>query len=198
MKFYEDLLDAGQGQNLADFIRSAISDYKSSELYNEAVTAYEYFKRRNVTIAQYQKLLYTMTGDAVQDNYSANYKLTNAFFPIFVKQENSYLLGEALLYLEPPRIAVHQTRQFADAIDLSFGNISDVASAEEGKHVMFAKAVNLNVAHNYHVVAFFVEYCVSNHIFWIKSIALGEKLQCLCHTLGRFLQAFSVWIFSNV
>lgn len=98
MKFYEDLLDAGQGQKLADFIRSAISDYKSSMLYNEAVTAYEYFKRRNVTIGQYQKLLYTMTGETVPDNYSANYKLSNAFFPIFIKQENSYLLGDGVTF----------------------------------------------------------------------------------------------------
>lgn len=98
MKFYEDLLDAGEGQNLADFIRGAINDYKSSALYNEAVTAYEYFKRRNVTIAQYQKLLYTMTGEAVPDSYSANYKLTNAFFPIFIKQENSYLLGNGITF----------------------------------------------------------------------------------------------------
>ena len=98
MKFYEDLLDAGEGQNLADFIRGAINDYKSSALYNEAVTAYEYFKRRNVTIAKYQKLLYTMTGEAVPDNYSANYKLTNAFFPIFIKQENSYLLGNGITF----------------------------------------------------------------------------------------------------
>lgn len=98
MKFYEDLLDAGEGQNLADFIRGAINNYKSSALYNEAVTAYEYFKRRNVTIAKYQKLLYTMTGEAVPDNYSANYKLTNAFFPIFIKQENSYLLGNGITF----------------------------------------------------------------------------------------------------
>jgi hypothetical protein len=98
MKFYEDLLAAGQGQNLADFIRGAINDYKSSALYNDAVTAYEYFRRRNVTIAKYQKLLYTMTGEAVPDNYSANYKLTNAFFPIFVKQENSYLLGDGVTF----------------------------------------------------------------------------------------------------
>lgn len=98
MKFYEDLLAAGEGQNLIDFVRGAINDYKSSALYNEAVTAYEYFKRRNVTIALYQKLLYTMTGEAVPDNYSANYKLTNAFFPIFIKQENSYLLGDGVTF----------------------------------------------------------------------------------------------------
>lgn len=98
MKYYEDLLEAGQGQNLIDFVRGAISDYKSSAMYGEAVTAYEYFRRQNVTIGQYQKLLYTMTGEAVPDMFSANYKLSNAFFPIFVKQENSYLLGNGVTF----------------------------------------------------------------------------------------------------
>jgi hypothetical protein len=98
MKFYEDLLDAGTGNNLMTFIKSAISDYKSSTQYTEAVTAYEYFRKRNVTISEYRKLLYTMTGEAVPDNYSADYKFCNAFFPIFVKQENSYLLGDGITF----------------------------------------------------------------------------------------------------
>lgn len=98
MKYYEDLLNAGEGQNLIDFVRGAISDYKSSPMYKEAVTAYDYFRKRNVTILRYQKLLYTMTGKAVPDTYSANYKLVNAFFPIFVKQENSFLLGNGVTF----------------------------------------------------------------------------------------------------
>lgn len=98
MKFYEDLLGAGEGQNLIDFVRGAINDYKSSPMYREAVTAYDYFRKRNVTIMRYQKLLYTMTGQAVPDTYSANYKLVNAFFPIFIKQENSYLLGDGVTF----------------------------------------------------------------------------------------------------
>lgn len=98
MKFYEDLKQAGTGKDLYAFILAAINDYKGSELYNEAVTAYEYFKRRNVTITQYQKLLYTLSGEAVPDNYSANYKFCNAFFPIFVKQENSFLLGNGVTF----------------------------------------------------------------------------------------------------
>ena len=98
MKFYEDLLNAGQGPSLLSFVEQAISEYKTGLLYSEALTAYDYFKRRNTTILQYQKLLYTMSGDAVPDNYSANYKLCNAFFPIFVKQENSYLLGDGVTF----------------------------------------------------------------------------------------------------
>lgn len=95
MKYYEDLLEAG---NLIDFVRGAISDYKSTSMYREAVTAYEYFKRHNVTIEQYRKLLYTVTGEAKVDTYSANYKFCNGFFPIFVKQENAFLLGNGVTF----------------------------------------------------------------------------------------------------
>ena len=98
MKYYEDLKEAGTSDELYTFIISAIDDHKGSLLYREAVTAYEYFRRRNVTILQYQKLLYTLSGEAVPDNYSANYKFCNAFFPIFIKQENSFLLGNGVTF----------------------------------------------------------------------------------------------------
>lgn len=98
MKFYEDLLAAGSGQSLYSFVEQAISDYKASAMFADALTAYDYFRRRNTTILAYKKLLYTMSGEAVPDNFSANYKFCNAFFPIFVKQENSYLLGDGITF----------------------------------------------------------------------------------------------------
>lgn len=98
MKYFSDLEQAGKGQRLIEFVLSAINEYKASDMYSEAVTAYEYFKKRNVTIIKYQKLLYTLSGEAVPDNYSANYKFCNAFFPIFVKQENAFLLGNGITF----------------------------------------------------------------------------------------------------
>lgn len=103
MKFYDDLKKVSQGEeevsdSLLDFILDAIAEHKRSPLYNEAVVAYEYFKKRNVTIMQYQKLLYTLSGEVVPDNYSANYKFCNAFFPKFVRQENSFLLGNGVTF----------------------------------------------------------------------------------------------------
>ena len=100
MRTYEDLLELPEGntpEKIA-FVLSSIFEYKSSDQYTEAVTAYDYFRRRNVTITQYQKLLYTMSGEAVPDNFSANYKFCNAFFKIFVEQENSYLLGNGVTF----------------------------------------------------------------------------------------------------
>lgn len=97
---FEDLQDLPEGNEVAlvNFILSAIGDYKSSDAYRDAVVAYDYFRKRNVTISEYRKLLYTMSGEAVPDNYSANYKFCNSFFPIFVEQENSYLLGNGITF----------------------------------------------------------------------------------------------------
>lgn len=98
MKTWEDLKE---NENIKiDFVRAAITDYQNSEMYREAKTGYEYFRKRNTTIIQYQKLLYTMSGEAVPDNFSANYKFCNAFFPIFVTQENSYLLSNGVTFNE--------------------------------------------------------------------------------------------------
>lgn len=99
---YEDLLDLEEGneRERIDFIFAAIGDYKASNMYKDAVTAYDYFRRRNTTINEYRKLLYTISGEAVPDNFSANYKFSNAFFQIFVEQENSYLLGNGVTFNE--------------------------------------------------------------------------------------------------
>lgn len=101
MKTYEDLLDVIENNDQKDvinFVKSAIAEHKGSTMYREAKTAYEYFCRRNETILKFQKLLYTLAGEAVPDNFSANYKFRNGFFPIFVMQENSYLLGEGVTF----------------------------------------------------------------------------------------------------
>lgn len=101
MKTYEDLLDIGvDEQKKMEFVLAVITDHKSSNVYKEAHTAYEYYCKRNTTISQYRKLLYTLSGEAVPDNFSANYKLVNGFYPIFVKQEVSHLLGNGATFNE--------------------------------------------------------------------------------------------------
>lgn len=100
MKTYEDFLELTSEEDIQEFVREAINDHKTSKMYREAAVAYDYYRKRNVTITRYQKLLYTMSGEAVPDNFSANYKFINAFFPIFVKQEAHHLLGEGVTFNE--------------------------------------------------------------------------------------------------
>lgn len=79
------------------FILAAIQEHKASAMYRIAFDAEEYDRQRNVTIMAYQKLLYTMSGKAVPDNYSANHKVASNFFNRFVTQENQYLLGNGVM-----------------------------------------------------------------------------------------------------
>lgn len=57
-----------------------------------------YYKQRNVTIMNYQKWLYKLTGQKVEDTISPNYKLTSNFFNRFITQLNQYLLGNGVTF----------------------------------------------------------------------------------------------------
>lgn len=99
MKSYQDFLKVGENEiDRMNFVRSAISEHKGTMLYRTAQIADEYDRRQNRTIVQYQKLLYTVTGKAIPDNWSANYKLASGFFNRFVTQQVQFLLGNGITW----------------------------------------------------------------------------------------------------
>lgn len=97
MKTYQDLLEVVDNEELLEeFIISAINDHKSGEQYKWAKIGEDYDKQRNTTIMRYRKLLYTMSGQVIPDNFSANHKLPSNFYNRFNVQENQYLLGNGV------------------------------------------------------------------------------------------------------
>lgn len=100
LKTYQDLQNLKETNltinNLMNFVKEVMEQHKDTEIYKTAVIAYEYFKHRNITIVQFQKLLYTVTGNAIPDNWSANYKLACRHFYRFITQENQFLLGNGV------------------------------------------------------------------------------------------------------
>lgn len=97
---YQDFLDVkdkGDRERMA-FTQSVINDHKNSDLYREAYIADQYNRHRNVTITEYQKLLYTVTGKAIPDNISANFKMACRHFHRFIMQENQFLLGNGVTW----------------------------------------------------------------------------------------------------
>lgn len=97
---FEDMLALGDSDaRKLEFVKSAIQDHRSSVDYNTAVIAEQYAKKQNVTILNYIKLLYTLEGKAVKDYFSPNYKIVSGFFPRFIKQEKSFLLGNGVTWL---------------------------------------------------------------------------------------------------
>lgn len=97
---YLEIKDRSESERMA-FVRRCINEHKDSAEYKIARDADLYDKQRNVTITQYQKLLYTASGDAVPDNYSANYKLCSNFYNRLTTQRNQYLLGNGVTFGKP-------------------------------------------------------------------------------------------------
>ena len=97
MLTFDDLekLKDGESARMA-FVLKVIDEHKGSKLYQTARDADLYSRHRNVTIMKFQKLLYTLSGAAVPDNYTANHKVASNFFDRFVTQENQYLLGNGV------------------------------------------------------------------------------------------------------
>lgn len=102
MLSYQDLLRVGDNEtDRMAFIQEAINVHKASNLYKDAKISESYYRKKNKTIMEFQKLLYTVTGEAIPDNYSANYKLRSQFFKKFITQENQYLLANGASWNNP-------------------------------------------------------------------------------------------------
>ena len=99
MYTYQDLVKVGEDESdRMAFVRECISAHMNSDMYKEAVIADDYDRQKNTTICEFQKLLYTVTGKAIPDNWSANFKMASKFFNRFVTQENQYLLGNGVTW----------------------------------------------------------------------------------------------------
>lgn len=104
IKTYQDLLEVGQSEERRmKFVNDAIVAHKSSGLYQTACIAHDYDRQMNRTICTYQKLLYKVSGEAVPDNYSANYKLCSNFFHRLITQMVEFLLGNGVSWGNPSR-----------------------------------------------------------------------------------------------
>ena len=99
MKTYQDLLALGENEKARmDFVLSVIEEHRSSSDYKIAEDAEKYASGKNATIMSYQKLLYTVSGRAIPDNYSANHKCASGFYRRFLTQEVAVLLGNGVSF----------------------------------------------------------------------------------------------------
>lgn len=127
---YQDLLNVGDDDfSRMEFVLKAINNHKLSDDYKTAIIADEYNKHKNVTISEYQKILYTVTGKAIPDNFSANFKMACRHFHRFIVQENQFLLGNGASF-------------DSDAIEKKLGNKKkpfDVQLQKAGKAALIQK-----------------------------------------------------------
>jgi len=116
---YQDWLKyAATEQGRVQMICTAIAQHKGTEMYRTAFDAEEYDCQRNVTILKYRKVLYTLTGKAVEDVYTPNHKICSNFFNRFTTQLNQYLLGNGVTF-EDESAKERLGEDFDDKLQLS-------------------------------------------------------------------------------
>lgn len=98
MKTYQDLLAVGEVPEVkGDFCRHAVNEFMGSKEYKKAQEGEAYYNKHNLTIEQFQKFIYTLSGQKVQDTFSVNYKLKTLFFRRLVLQQVQYVLGNGVV-----------------------------------------------------------------------------------------------------
>ena len=103
MLTYQDLVNVGENEsNRMDFVMNIIHQHKVSDDYKIGAIAEEYYKKRNVTLVKFQKVLTTLTGGRVVDKWSPNHKVVSGFFKRFVTQQNQYSLGNGISWGDNP------------------------------------------------------------------------------------------------
>lgn len=95
---FQDFEAAEKKENLAGFVRRAISEHENSAEYKIAVTADEYDRKRNTTICRYVQTIMDVTGLRIVDITAANNKICSNFFHRLNTQRNMYSLGNGLTF----------------------------------------------------------------------------------------------------
>lgn len=82
------------------FIISSIASYRRTTAYLTALDANEYDAQRNVSIINFTKLVYDITGVSAPDTVSANNRIPSNFFHRLCNDRCSYSLGNGVSFAE--------------------------------------------------------------------------------------------------
>ena len=95
MLTYQDLLEE---QDTKAFVTKAINQHKNSAVYKTAICADNYDHKRNETILNYVRMIFTLTGSPVEDYTASNTKICSNFFHRLNTQRCTYLLGNGATF----------------------------------------------------------------------------------------------------
>ena len=125
MKTYQDWLEAKQRGELLDFIRAAIDEHRSSKEYKTALDADEYEAERNVTIMEFVKMIFTSTGQKVEDFTATNSKMASNFFHKLTTQRCAYSLGNGISFPAAKKEVVDGKTVTVDSVKERLGETFD-------------------------------------------------------------------------
>ena len=94
---YAELLADG---GTPGWVKDAVERHRRSEMYRNAVSADNYFRQRNETIAAFTKMLFTAQGAEVRDFTASSLRMASNFFRRLNVQRCMYSLGKGVSFVD--------------------------------------------------------------------------------------------------
>lgn len=95
---YQDYETAVSENNVMQWLRDSLAKYTGSPEYRKAVTEKEYMAGRDTAINDTVKVIYDMTGRAVQDFTASNNRISSNLLHRLISQRVSYSLGNGVSF----------------------------------------------------------------------------------------------------
>ena len=131
MYTFQDFTADAEKKGAAFAVGAAINNYTRTAEYKIAEDADLYDHQKNKTIMDYVKIIYRMTGEAVEDFTASNNKIASNFFHRLNTQRVTYLLGNGVTFSKDENVkdqlgvkidsAVKQLAYYALIHGTSFG-----------------------------------------------------------------------------
>lgn len=128
-------------QDRAKWIGTAIAQYMRTDDYKTAQAADEYEAQRNVTINEYVRMVYSITGVATPDFTATNNRIASNFFHRLLTQRCAYSLGNGVSFAnkttdrdEKQNITIHDPTK--DELGAKFDDVLYEAGYNALKHKM--------------------------------------------------------------
>lgn len=102
--------------DIEKFISIAITSHLNSDHYKIAKSADNYDHQKNELIYDYVRLMFTLTGDTVEDFTASNNKIASNFFHRLNTQRCTYLLGNGVSFTENKKEIINN-KGIAKSID---------------------------------------------------------------------------------
>ena len=135
-KTYQDWLEAKARGETLDFIKAAIEEHRSSKEFKTALDADEYEAERNVTIMEFVKMIFTATGEQVEDFTSANSKMASNFFHKLTTQRCAYSLGNGISFPTAKKSVVDGETVTVDTVKEELGETFDTVLYLAAKYAL--------------------------------------------------------------
>ena len=92
---------------------------------------------------------------------------------------------------------VNDAGYLGEARYLPVGDVGHVCLAVEGKHVVFAEGIEVDILDDNHLVVVFVELSRVEHSHRVHRVSASKGEHGFCYPLGCFEQSFALGIFAQ-